>query len=347
LSVSLGERECRVLRAVVESHMENPGPVGSGTLARQKLAELHLSPATIRNILADLDGMELTVQPYTSAGRVPTDKGYRLYIDELMVKKEIPVSERESIDRRLAEEKDRVGGLLSATSTVLSGLTRQVALVFLPSVPFAIVTRFYFVKISDRELQAVLKTSIGRIINMLVSLDEKWSEPELSEIENFLNREYAGQSLVQIHRKLRQNIERQRAGMARLRARALKIQEKLLEQHADDELIVNGASLFFESSEFTEDAEKLKSIFKTLSDKRKIIDLLESFLGGENIRAGIGSEIKAEGFENCSLVTASYGSGEDGDGAIGIIGPRRMDYPYIFGLLEYLSARLRSIRLHI
>lgn len=339
----IDERKREVLRAVVENHIEARVPVGSKTLSRDKLSQLKLSPATIRNTMAELDEMGYITQPHTSAGRLPTDKGYRFFVDELMMARKLSGNEMKRIDQMLLRETQLSDGMFETASGIISSFSQNAALVLLPRISAVVVDRFYFLKISRFRIQAVLKTSMGRVINLLLELDEDWSEAELTELSNFLNSEYAGQSLARMRQNLRRRVIREQSRIKRLRARALKVQERLLARQAGDGLIIEGISKFFDQPEFKMDAEKLRKLFQALSEKKRLIQLLDKCIDSKNIEVNIGSELENYGFEDCSLITTYCGPGNNWDGAIGVIGPRRMDYAYIFSLLEYMSGALRKI----
>lgn len=345
MSDLIGGREREVLRALVENHIDNPAPVASRTLSRKNLSELGLSPATIRNSMAGLDEMGYIAQPHTSAGRVPTEKGYRFFINELMTARKLPSGAKKDIDCLLAMEGKRAGKLPIAALNILTAYSRWAAVALLPKITAVIVKRFYFIKISDFKMQVVLKTSLGGVENLLVEMDENWEDNELDELANFLNREYAGNSLRRIREKLRCQLKLEKAHANRLRKKALKIQEKLLLKREGEDLLVEGASRFFDAPEFRKDAEKLKKLFGVLSDKKRLLKILDKCLDKKKVSVNMGSELTPVGFEDCALVAVSYGNEDNCSGAIGVIGPRRMDYAYIFGLLEYMVGALDKISL--
>lgn len=342
---TIDERKREVLLAVVESHIKATVPVGSKTISSEKLSILRLSPASIRNTMAELDEMGYITQPHTSAGRLPTDKGYRYFVDQLMTTRKLARKDKIRIDQILQSETARADTLLQTTSTIISTFSSNAALVMLPNISDVVVNKFYFIKVSPLQIQVVLKTSVGRVLNLIVEPDEEWSEPELTELSNFMNREYTGQSLRRIRLNLKKKIKREKAQIKRLKARALTLQEMLVKQRSGEELIISGITKFFDQPEFKKDAEKLKRLFEALSEKKRLIELLDKCLYSEKVEVNIGSELGYEGFRDCSLITANCGRDSNWDGALGVIGPRRMDYAYIFSLLDYLTGALRKISL--
>lgn len=340
---TIDERKSEVLLAVVQSHIKATVPVGSKTLSSEKLSMLHLSPATIRNTMAELDDLGYITQPHTSAGRLPTDMGYRYFVEKLMTKRKLANKEKAKIDKIMQSEKGRAGGLLEATSKIISSFSSNAALVMLPRISDVVVSKFYFLKVSPLQIQVVLKTSVARVINLIIEPAEIWSETELIELSNFMNQEYSGQSLRRIRQNLKMEIKLKKTRIKKLRARALALQEMLLEQQLGEELIISGATKFFDQPEFKQDAEKLKKLFNALSEKKRLIGLLDKCLDSEKVGVNIGSELGYDGFSDCSLVTANCGRDSNWDGALGVIGPRRMDYAYVFSLLDYLTSALRKV----
>ena len=340
---TIDERKSEVLLAVVQSHIKASVPVGSKTLSSEKLSSLRLSPATIRNTMAELDEMGYIIQPHTSAGRLPTDKGYRYFVEKLMTRRKLAKNEKTRIDKILQIETARADSLLEATSTIISSFSSNAALVMLPRLSDVVVSKFYFIKVSRLQIQVVLKTSVGRVINLIVEPAEVWSETELIELSNFMNLEYTGQSLRRIRQNLKTDINRKKSRIKKLRARALALQDMLMQQQLGEELIISGATKIFDQPEFKQDAEKLKKLFNALSEKKRLIELLDKCLDSEKVEVNIGSELGYEGFSDCSLVTANCGRDSNWDGTLGVIGPRRMDYAYVFSLLEYLTSALRKV----
>lgn len=335
-----GDREREVLRAVVENHLDNPVPVGSRTLSRKKLAELNLSPATIRNVMADLDELGFTVQPHPSAGRVPTDKGYRYFVDNLMTKRKLSEKEMRLIDLSFNAKVGSHADIMELTSKMLSSLSHQVGVIVVPGISSIVIEKFHFIKVSDFNIQVVLVATHGYVKNFLLELDENWSEPELTHLANFVNGNYSGKPLRQIRRELKKKVKKESNLIQKLKERALKIQEKLISKQEAGEVAVDGASQLLDVPEFNSDTGKLKKLFDALSDKKRLLIILDKCVDKKEAAAEIGRELDSIDFEDCSLVSCGYGHDLERRGAIGLIGPRHMDYPYAFGLLEYLSGAL-------
>ncbi|MBI5179362.1 MAG: heat-inducible transcription repressor HrcA [Nitrospinae bacterium] len=340
LKETIGEREREVLRAVVENHFGNSAPVGSRTLSRHGLAAMHLSPATIRNIMADLDDKGLIEKPHSSAGRVPTETGYRYYVEELMEARPVPARQRKQIDDFLEKGSDGAENLAEKMSLLLVELSHQAGVILFPRVAASVIEKFHFVVIAPLRVQVVLVLTGGRAQNMVVELDEAIPENELVELANFLNHKFSRRTLSQIRQALLRDISEGNERVLKMRARALAINEMLVSGQEVADVLVEGAPTLIDVPEFRNDAGKLKKLLKLLADKRKLLAILDKCLDGRQVAIEIGSGIEEAGLNGCALVARSYGYGETRDGAIGVIGPRRMDYPYLVGLLDYLSAAL-------
>ncbi len=345
---AVSKREKEILRAVVESHVADAAPVGSRTLSRSRQADLELSPATIRNVMADLEERGFIMQPHTSAGRVPTDKGYRFFVDELMRTKALGKRNRQIIDDSLLAELAHSSAIDDIKETVLgllSRLSKNAGLMLYPRISASSINRFHFIKISDFNVQVILITEKGLVQNLFLELDQNFSEDELLELTNFVNAEYAGNTLKQICKNLRHKLKSEKARIEKLRIRALLIQEKLLSQQERVDVIIEGAATFLDAPEFKNNAEKLKNLFKTLSDKEKLLKIVAKCLDSGHMSINIGSEMSTAGLEDCSFLVYPYGRNTEREGTIGIVGPRRMDYSYICGLLEYVSIALNRVTL--
>ncbi len=339
---TLGERERQVLRAVVENHIHNPAPVASHTLST-----LGLSPATIRHIMANLDEMGFINQPHTSAGRVPTNKGYRFYIAELMKGRPLTSCERRTIDTGLFAADVNSGNILTVASRLLSVSSHQAGLVLFPKLSSEPISRFHFVNIGSRRIQVVLVGTLGRVRNVLVTLDEELTSADLEELANYINHHFSGKNLKQIRAALRRRVGTEEARAGRLFERTIKIQEQLALDDQGLDLAVEGTEVLFDIPEFQKDALKLKNLLKLLADKKRLLAILDRCMDEDanQIVVEVGAECKYNGgVEDCVFVAHSCGGTPEGwDGAIGVIGPTRMDYPYMLGLLDYFSKSLNGI----
>ena len=339
---TLGERERQVLRAVVENHIYNPVPVASRTLSA-----LGFSPATIRNIMANLDELGYITQPHTSAGRVPTNKGYRFYIAELMQVRPLTPRERQTIDSGLSIADAGPGDMLTAASRLLVSFSRQAGLVLFPKLSSEPVNRFHFVSIASRRIQVVLVGALGHVRNVLITLDEELTDAELAELANYINYHFSGKSLKQIRAALRRRMDTEEARANRLLERTIKIQDQLALHGEGLDLAVEGAEALFDIPEFQKDAGKLKNLLKLLADKKRLLAILDRCMDEDanQVVVEVGAEFKFNGgVEDCVFVAHACGGTPEGwEGAIGVIGPTRMDYPYMLGLLDYFSKSLNGI----
>jgi heat-inducible transcriptional repressor len=330
------ERDLAVLSAVVLSYIESSEPVGSATLSRNRLSRFGLSPATIRNILGDLDEEGFLEKPHPSAGRLPTEKGYRLFVNELMTSAPLPHVMREKIDSALQD--NETGSDTAATAVkLLTSLSHQAGIFLLPAMSESVIDRFHFVNISGFRVQAILVTAFTQTHNIVIDTDEDWNEASLTELANYLNENYAGLTLRQIRGRLIKSIARQQKKAARLEAKALAIQEKLIEQIPEPEISIEGAANLLDAPEFERNIKRLKNVMRAFSDKKRMLEVIEKCISNEKLSVTIGSDLQSVDFDGCSLITSSF-TGRDGlPGAIGIMGPTRMDYPYLVALTDYIT----------
>ena len=330
------DRQRAVLREVVLSYIESSEPVGSTTLSKNRLSGFGLSPATIRNILVDLDEEGFLEKPHSSAGRLPTEKGYRIFVNELMTAVPLPQIMRETIDSALPEN-SAGGDTVANASKLLTSLSHQAGIFLLPSISELVINRFHFVKISEFRIQAILVTDLSRTHNIILDTDEGWSDASLTELANYLNDNYAGMTLRQIRGRLIISIERQQKKAAQLEAKALAIQEKLIEQMPEPEISIEGAANLLDAPEFERNLKRMKNVMRAFSDKKRMLEIIEKCISNEKLSVTIGSDIQSIDFDGCSLITSSF-TGRDGQpGAIGIMGPTRMDYPYLVALTDYIT----------
>ncbi len=335
------KRERTILQAVVQSCIQSSAPVGSRTLSKNRLSGLKLSPATIRNTLADLDDQGYLSKPHASSGRIPTEKGYRFYVDELMTAKPLSPSEKRKVSLTVDMEDSNDHQLLENISRLIHTLSKQTGLVLLPTVYEAPIMKICFIKISARRLQVVLIGSFSQVHNILIDVDEDWPESELTELENFINRNYAGCTLKAMRTKLKSKISREHAKYKKFRLNLLKIHEKIMKRRSEIDIIVEGSSSLLDTMNFDNDTkEKMKSLLKNIADKKKMLAILDSCLDNNEVNVNIGSELLPAGLEDCSLVGSSFHNSSGLSGAIGVIGPTCMDYPYIVGLLEYICTKI-------
>lgn len=337
----LDERSRQVLYAVVQSYIHNPEPVGSRFVTKKY--SFGCSPATIRNIMADLEDLGFLDQPHTSAGRVPTDKGYRLYVDALFDKDagNILISNRdregdapltdETLDQltgQLTKQVDKMENdmnrMFSEVTSTLSMLSNYVVVALPPNPEKTTFNRIDLLRYRGDSVVAILLTKEGVIKNRILKVDARLTQDDLNRISDFLNAEYAGYTLDEIKGVLLKRIKQEKMLWDNLIARAIKICEQAL-SFTDEDVFVSGLYDVMNLPDFS-DISKIKEIARALKDKHLILKMLEDISNVEGVHVLIGKENPAEELKNLSIVASSYKEKDRPMGVIALIGPTRMNY---------------------
>ncbi len=328
-----------MLRCVVEDYIETAEPVGSRTISK-KMGQ-NLSPATIRNIMADLEEMGYLAQPHTSAGRVPTGAGFRYYVDYLLELRKLARPERDRLQKTAGDAGYTSEELVRQVSTLVSTFSRQACVVVLARLSNQPLRSLSLVRAGIDRLLLVAVTKSGWVEHRLVEDEEGLSGDDIQAINNYLGELARGLSLQQLRVRILGEMKKEKARYDRLMRRALQLGAKALEGGDPAEVYVSGRANVLEQPEFVEDVQKLKRILRTFEEKSVIVRLLDRALEGEAIQVSIGSENPVEGLSDISVVASGCRQGDSTVGSIGLIGPVRMDYSHAIPLVEY-SARLLS-----
>jgi len=334
--MDLNERSRAILKAIISSYISTAEPVGSRTITKRY--GIGVSPATVRNIMADLEEMGFLAQPHTSAGRVPTDKAYRFYIDTLLEIKTLHQKDDERIVN-YPMPKDDFTGLMQETTRLLSGLSHYVGIVTAPKPAETVYRHIEFIRLSSRRVFAVFVSDNGIVHNRMVTLEEEVSQKDLDKASSFLNREMAGRNLREIRQKLVAMMSDERDRYARLMASLMTAgQDATKDEGAEGELFVGGLSEFLGIPDFR-DVEKMKELFYAFEEKHRLLRLLDKAMEADGVQVYIGAENTFFDMQGVSLVVASY-RGEGGVvGSLGVIGPSRMPYNTVIPIVD-CTARL-------
>jgi heat-inducible transcriptional repressor len=322
-------RARRLLRTLVSRHIRDGEPVGSQTLARH--AGLDVSPATIRNILASMEDAGLLAAPHSSAGRVPTAQGYRLFVDSLLQVK--PLASEEL--KRLRNELPAGAGtqaLLGNTSEVLSAMTHFVGMVSVPGRESFAFRQIEFVALDPQRVLAILVFADGEVQNRMVPVRRAFDPAELEQAANYLNTHFAGQPLAQIRATLLRELRNARSEMDRLLASSIELAEQAFAPGGEDMLVAGQTRLL--GLQDINDLERLRALFETFAEKRELLQLLERTAKAPGMRVFIGEETGLAPLEGMSLVTAPYRGGGRMLGVLGVIGPSRMAYERVIAVVE-------------
>ncbi|MRG98978.1 heat-inducible transcriptional repressor HrcA [Xanthomonas sontii] len=336
---SLDPRARQLLRTLISRYIRDGEPVGSQTLARH--AGLDVSPATIRNILADLEDAGLLSSPHTSAGRVPTATGYRVFVDSLVQMR--PPAEGE-VARLRAEMANAAGtqALLGSASELLSAMTHFVGVVSAPKREQFAFRHIDFVPLDARRVLAILVFADNEVQNRVIEPRKAYEPADLERVANYLNRHFAGRALADIRASLLRDLRHARDEMEQLLAHSVELAEQALAPAGDDMVLAGQTKLM--GVQDLSDLERLRELFEVFASKRELLQLLERTIRAPGVRIFIGEETGMVPLESVSLVTAPYMAGGQVLGVLGVIGPKRMDYDRVIPLVQtaadVLGARL-------
>ena len=340
---SLQERQSKILVAVICNYISTAEPVGSRTIAKKY--GFGVSPATIRNIMADLEELGFLIQPHTSAGRIPTDKGLRFYVDHLgQTRRDLEEIGSLNIEEVLHGETE-LGNLMKKTTGLLSRLSHQAGLVLAPNLKNTVCRHIDFIKLNNSQVLVIFISDSGLVHKRAIVLEKDISQDALDKISRLITTELMGLSLAKIRAKLVKMMETEKVQFDNLFAQAIQLSQQFFEGNTDDsELYVGGAFNIMNQPEFT-DVEKMKHLFKAFEEKQLLIHILDQCL--EEKEAGtriiIGEENAIEDMQDLSFVLSSYNSGERTLGVVGIIGPKRMDYTQVIPIVEYTAQTISRL----
>lgn len=332
----LSPREHEVLRGIVRHYVQTGSPVASRTLARQNSESL--SAATIRAIMADLEEAGYLAHPHASAGRVPSELGYRYYVDTLDPRRALADAERAALADDLTAE-GQIDSLVSRCCRLLSAASSQVAVGTSPDTATTVFRHLEFVKLTDRRLMVLFISEAGIVHQKVLDVAVPESRDELTRYANYLNEELGGRSLREVRDKVTELMRHDGATYDALVRRALVLGSRYFlesDPHAES-LFVDGTDRLLQGPPSLEDFDRMKALLAAIQEKHRILRLLDRCLDGAGVRTAIGSETEDPELSTCSLVAAPYGGGGGSLGTIGIIGPTRMDYDRAIQLVGYVA----------
>ncbi|MCP4133299.1 MAG: heat-inducible transcription repressor HrcA [bacterium] len=336
----LDEREAAILRAIAHEYIVTAKPVGSRSFVQKY--SFSISPATMRNIMSDLEGMGFLMQPHTSAGRIPTDKGYRFYVDslldtyELSLSEEIKIKEEEMIKRELQLDK-----IFSSLTKMLSLVSKYAGVILTPKPDLTVVKRIELVPLDGNEILLILVARTGMVITKKVIISVTIPQDDLYIFSRYLTGELCGYPLYEIKNKIFNKLRNDRlAGMNK--DMALDIAELAFSESDEPELHIDGIENLLKIPEMVE-KERLDSLLRIIEEKNVLRDILNRNLERDGVLTLIGNEIAHAKVTGCSMVTASYKIGNKRVGVVGVIGPTRMDYEKVVPLIDYTGRVLSDL----
>ncbi|MDR3257053.1 MAG: heat-inducible transcriptional repressor HrcA [Endomicrobium sp.] len=331
----LKERKTKILSAVIHHFIKTGKPVGSNVLIEEY--NISLSPAAVRNLMAELEEDGYLTHPHTSAGRIPTDKGYRTYVDNLMKLQNFAVKEEKRIRKEYKQKHNEIEMLLSETSRILSGLSQYTGFVMTPKAQYDEIKNIELVQLSKEELLIVLLTESGMIKHK--KIESSLAPGQINRLKNFLNEKLRGVSVAQANKRIISEVRDFRQNEIEI----LKIAEKISDvfYNIQDDIYIDGTSNVIAIPDFN-DFEPVKSLIKFNEDKEKFIEIINKDFNNNGINVKIGSENILAELKDLSIITTVYKNGEQAVGILGIIGPKRMEYEKMMLLVSNVSEMLNK-----
>jgi heat-inducible transcriptional repressor len=334
----LNERARLLLKTLVESYIREGQPIGSRSLSRS--SGLSLSAATVRNVMADLEEMGYVESPHTSAGRVPTSKAYRVFVDTLVTVRQPDAREIERLARELEHRRGSSGELADSASSLLSDVTRLAGIVSLPVARHAELRQIEFLPLSGNRVLAILVINAQEVQNRILHLEREYSESELRRAANYLNEQFAGKDMGQVRQVLIDELQRTRASMNAAMLDAIQMAHQALDDSAQDpaDYVLAGQTNLMSFEELTS-TQRLRELFEAFTRKRDVLHLLDQSLSADGVQIFIGQESGHEFLDGCSVVSAPYTVDGEVVGVLGVIGPTRMAYHRVIPIVD-VTARL-------
>ena len=344
---SLNERAQHLLRVLVQSYIRDGQPIGSRALSRD--SGLSLSSATIRNVMADLEELGFVSSPHTSAGRVPTDRGYRFFVDTLLRGEftNEPSAELINLREQFNSGHEEPKELVAAASQLLSKITHLAGLVTLPLTPAATLTQIEFVGLAENRVLVILVFNDREVQNRIIQLERRYGIEELRRAANFLNDHCRSRSLSQVHTELLRQLKETHASINQVMLDAISIAQQVCGQGGGQEgieYVIAGETNLMGLAELSS-VDKLKRLFEAFTEKRDILHLLDQSLRAEGVQIFIGHESGYQILDDCSVITAPYSTGEGVAGVLGVIGPTRMAYERVIPIVD-ITAKLLGAALN-
>jgi heat-inducible transcriptional repressor len=332
----LNERARYLLKTLVERYIAEGEPVGSRTLSRHP--GLDLSPATIRNVMADLEELGLVTSPHTSAGRIPTARGIRYFVDSLLVIKPLASVEIHQLEEQLHPESP--SRVITSASQLLSELTHFAGVVLAPRRPGAVFRQIEFLSLSERRVLLIIVTPEGDVQNRILFTDRAYSPSELTEAANFINQNYAGCSLEEIRNRLGEELRRLRQEMTALMSAAIEASSQAIHE-TQEAMVVSGEHNLLQVRDLSSNMDALRKLFEMFERKTALMQLLEAGRRAQGVQIFIGGESGVEPLDGCSIISAPYEVNGQVVGTLGVIGPQRMAYDRVIPIVD-VTARLLS-----
>ncbi|MGE5551684.1 MAG: heat-inducible transcriptional repressor HrcA [Bacteroidota bacterium] len=340
MAKAMDERKRRILKVITDDYIASAEPVGSRTIARKY--NLGLSPATIRNEMADLEEEGYLEQPHTSAGRIPSDRGYRYYVDALMEHRRLRPDETAAIRHELAARERALSSIIHNAAHVLAQLTHYPSLVVSPDRRKALFKHVRLVKLSERNVLILLVMDTGEVEHRIITCEEGLGEAELERLSNILNERLHNRPLSESKASLERELTARMLVGEKLLHQALQALVDSALMDPSEQVAMDGAAQILDQPEFAA-REQFRPLLNLLGQEHALYRLLTETCGPEKVRISIGQENREKAVHDCSVITATYEVNDRSLGVIGVLGPTRMDYSKVLAVVEFMATHLTAI----
>ena len=338
----LSDRANLLMKFIADQYVQDGQPVGSRTLSKQLNGQL--SAATIRNVMADLEDEGYITSPHTSAGRIPTAKGYRLFVDALLTAQPLTAGMVEQMALQLGNDRTS-GGLIQSASNLLSGFTQLAGVVTIPKNDQVVLRQIEFLPLNDDRILVIMVINESEVQNRVIQLPSKIDKGQLERAANFINQHYAGKSLSGLRSKIIDDLRDAKTSMDSVIASAMAVTEQLFgDDESDGDYVLHGETNLMGYADLN-DMVEMRKLFEAFHQKRDMLYILDQCIRADGIQIFIGEESGYTGFSQCSLVTAPYKNADRTIGVLGVIGPTRMQYDKVVSMVD-VTAKLLSAALN-
>ena len=336
---NLNERSQQLFKVLVEHYINDGQPVASKTLSNDE--QINLSPATVRNVMADLEDLGLIISPHTSAGRIPTPQGYRLFVDNLVTVKPLRGKEVESLRKEMGID-DSQEALLTRASSLLSGMTKMAGVVTIPRREAVILRHIEFLPLTSNRILVILVINEQEVQNRVIHTERAFSASELTQTANYLNQEFMGKDLSHIRQSVLDSMKQERDDMQHIMKMAIQMTDNVVNDQNHEDYVMAGQTNLMDYAEMA-DMEQLRQLFDAFNTKRDVLHVLDQSIQAEGMQIFIGEESGYSAFESCSVITAPYKVSNEVVGVLGVIGPTRMAYDRVIPLVDVTAKLLGTL----
>jgi len=333
MDLELSFRSRQILEAIVEDYIATAEPVGSSAVARRHA--LTLSSATVRNVMANLEEQGLLSSPHTSAGRVPTEKAYRLYVDSMVALRQVSREEKRQIVRRCRQAGAGLSDILKEASRTIASLSNYMGIVVAPSFTSDVFRHIEFLRLAPRRILAILVSSNGAVQNRLVESETDIDQEDLVRMGNYLNELMRGLTISEARTRILAEMQNEKVQYDGLLSQALRMSEQAVTVD-DGDIFVEGQSRILDQPEFS-DVSRMKEIFRAFEQKGQLLQLLGNCMSADGVQIYIGSETPLSRTAGVSLITSRFVTSSNTVGLLGVIGPTRMGYSNVIPIVDYTS----------